>query len=147
MPGNPLKQERSHERKIDSFFLPEYMEEEKKEAYMAHFAGRIKGSVNRTPVIAARRIQAPTTAEKILKEATAHLIGLARVLLADPLWPKKAEGIVKDPMIPCEPTCSLCLKRATRGRPVFCSQWPRARREAFLMRVGEPRDEKEDAMA
>ena len=65
------------------------------------------------------------------------MIGLARVLLADPLWPKKAQDLLEEPMVPCEPTCSLCEKRVMSGKPAYCSQWSKDRREAFLERVGE----------
>jgi 2,4-dienoyl-CoA reductase (NADPH2) len=88
-------------------------------------------------VIAAGRIQSPSTAERILEEGEADLIGLARVLFADPLWPKKAKGEIAEPIITCEPTCSLCMKRLMKGKPAFCSQWPKGRREAFLKRIGE----------
>jgi 2,4-dienoyl-CoA reductase-like NADH-dependent reductase (Old Yellow Enzyme family) len=121
----------------DSFFLPEYLEAERKEGYMASFAGRIKAVVPKTPVIAAGRIQTPETAERILREGKADLIGLARVLLADPLWPKKAEGLVQEPLVSCEPTCSLCLKRVMGGKPAFCSHWDRDKQKKFLARIGE----------
>jgi len=85
--------------------------------------------------------QSPSTANRILEEGEADLIGLARVLLADPLWPKKARGEVVEPIVRCESTCSLCMKRATKGKPGFCSQWDKERREAFLERVGEKEGE------
>jgi 2,4-dienoyl-CoA reductase-like NADH-dependent reductase (Old Yellow Enzyme family) len=125
----------------DSFFLPEYLEAERKEGYMASFAGRIKAVVPKTPVIAAGRIQTPETAERILEEGKADLIGLARILLADPLWPKKAEGLVQEPMVSCEPTCSLCLKRVMGGKPAFCSHWDRDKQKKFLARIGEKSEE------
>ena len=59
-------------------------------------------------------------------------------VLADPLWPKKAEATVAEPIVPCEPTCSLCMNRTMKGRPAYCSQWDKGRRKAFLKRVGEP---------
>jgi len=121
----------------DSFFLPEYLEAERKEGYMASFAGRIKAVVPKTPVIAAGRIQTPESAERILEEGKADLIGLARVLLADPLWPKKAEGLVSEPLVSCEPTCSLCLKRVMGGKPAFCSHWAKDKQKKFLARIGE----------
>jgi 2,4-dienoyl-CoA reductase (NADPH2) len=124
----------------DSFFLPGYLEEEKSEGYMAHFAEKIKTSLAKTPVVAAGRIQSPSTAETILREGQADLVGLARVLFADPLWPKKAKGEVPDAIVPCEPACSLCNKRVGKGKPAFCSQWNKERREAFLERVGEKGD-------
>lgn len=115
----------------DSFGLPDYLEEEKREGYMTSYAGAIRKTCSNTPIIAAGRIQTPETAERILQDGEADLIGLARVLLADPLWPKKAQGIVKDPIVTCEPTCNLCMKRAMTGKPVICSQWSRERRDAF----------------
>ena len=125
----------------DSFFLPEYLQAERKEGYMASFAGRIKEVVPKTPVIAAGRIQTPETAERILKEGKADLIGLARVLLADPLWPKKAEGLVQEPLVSCEPTCSLCQKRVFGGKPAFCSHWDKDKQKKFLARIGEKPEE------
>jgi 2,4-dienoyl-CoA reductase-like NADH-dependent reductase (Old Yellow Enzyme family) len=125
----------------DSLFLPEYLQAERKEGYMASFAGRIKEVVPRTPVIAAGRIQTPETAERILEEGKADLIGLARVLLADPLWPKKAEGLVQEPLVACEPTCSLCQKRVFSGKPAFCSHWDKDKQRKFLARIGEKPEE------
>ncbi len=124
----------------DSFFLPEYLKEERSEGYMAHFAEIIKNSLSKTPVVAAGRIQSPATAEKAIQQGQADLIGLARVLFADPLWPKKAKGEVTEPIVPCEPICSLCMKRVGKGKPAFCSQWDKERRENFLRGVGEKED-------
>ena len=131
----------------DSFFLPEWVEKERGEAYMASYAGEIKKAVPEAAVITAGRIQSPETAERILEEGTADLIGLARILLADPLWPQKALGLNPDPIVRCEPTCTLCFKRVMSGRPAFCSQWSKARREAFLTRVGEKIEEVEGSGA
>jgi 2,4-dienoyl-CoA reductase-like NADH-dependent reductase (Old Yellow Enzyme family) len=125
----------------DSFFLPEYLKEEKKEGYMVSFAEQIKKALPDMPVITAGRIQTPETAEGILRDKKADLIGLARVLLADPLWPKKAQGLLEEPIISCESTCSLCLKRVISGKPAFCSQWERTRQKEFLEKIGEKKDE------
>jgi len=111
--------------------LPEYIEQEKKEAYMAVFAGDIKKVLKNTPVIAAGRINSQEKAESLLSDGTADLIGIARVLLADPLWPKKALGEIKMPIVHCQPSCSLCLKKVMKGEPVLCSQWPKDRRRSF----------------
>jgi len=125
----------------DSFFLPEYVARERTEGYMAPYAGEIKKAARGTPIITAGRIQSPPTAEAILEAGTADLIGLARVLVADPLWPKKAAGEIAEPITRCEPTCMLCMKRVMAGKPAFCSQWSKDRREAFLRRVGEKPEE------
>lgn len=122
----------------DSFSLPEYIEKEKNEAYMADFARLIKKAVPNAPVITAGRIQMPGTANRVLEGGKADLVGLARVLFADPMWPQKASGAVTDPIVKCEPSCSLCMKRVMIGKPALCSQWDKDRRESFLARVGEP---------
>jgi 2,4-dienoyl-CoA reductase-like NADH-dependent reductase (Old Yellow Enzyme family) len=121
----------------DAYSRSEYREKEKKEAHMVHYAAEIKRSVPRTPVITAGRIKTPETAEKILREGKADLIGLARVLLADPLWPKKAKGVVKEPIVACDPTCSFCMKRTGSLKPAFCARWDKLRRQAFLAKTGE----------
>jgi len=125
----------------ESFMLPEYSEADKTECFMAKYAGEIKKAVPNTPVITAGRIQTPEAAEKLLSAGTADLIGLSRILIADPLWPKKAAGQFPGPINGCEPACMLCMKRVMSGKPVFCSQWPKERREAFLVRVGEKPEE------
>ena len=125
----------------ESFMLPEYSEAERNEGFMSPYAGEIKKAVPNIPIITAGRIQSPETAEKILEAGTADLIGLSRVLLADPLWPRKAAGRISDPITRCEPTCMLCMKRIMSGKPSFCSQWTKERRDAFLIRVGEKPEE------
>ena len=121
----------------DAYSRSKYREKEKKEAHMAHYAGEIKRVATRTPIITAGRIKTPETAERILREGTADLIGLARVLLADPLWPKKAKGEVREAIVECDPNCSFCMKRTASGKPAFCARWAKLRREAFLAKTGE----------
>ncbi|MBU1154954.1 MAG: NADH:flavin oxidoreductase, partial [Proteobacteria bacterium] len=86
------------------------------------------------PVISAGRMQDPALAEAALAEGKADLIGLARVLLADPLWPSKAKEGRAEEIVPCEPSCSLCFSRVAKGQPIFCSQWPKEKREHFATR-------------
>ena len=121
----------------DSYALPEYVEKRKQEGYMTHWAALIKQAVPNIPVITAGRIQTPEFAEGILTKGKADLIGLARVLLADPLWPKKAMGLISEPIVSCEPNCSLCQRRIYRGKPASCSQWNREKKVAFANKVGE----------
>lgn len=120
----------------DSFSLPEYIKEEAKDAYMAHFALEIKKAVPGMTIITAGRISSPEVAERILQEKTADLIGLARVLFADPQWPKKAAGIIDAPIIKCAPSCTVCLSRVMQGKPAFCAKWNKKRREQFLAMHG-----------
>ena len=120
----------------DSFALPGYVEDDRREGFMAPFAAAIKQAVPTMPVIAAGRIQRPETARALLSDGAADLVGLGRVLFADPQWPRKAGGQVPEPIIDCTPNCSLCLKRIMEQKPAFCVRWPRERRERFLQRVG-----------
>ncbi len=121
----------------DAYSRSEYREKEKKEAHMVHYAAEIKRAVPHTSIITAGRIRTPETAERILREGKADLIGLARVLLADPLWPKKAKGVVKEPIVECDPNCSFCMKRTGSLKPAFCARWDKLRRQAFLAKTGE----------
>ncbi len=117
----------------ESFFLPERLAQEKEPGYMLSLAEAVKKAVD-IPVIAAGRIQQPALAEQALQDGRCDLIGLARVLLADPLWPDKARQGWVDDIVPCEPTCNLCFQLAGKGKPVICSQWPADKREHFATR-------------
>ncbi len=120
----------------DAFPLPRYAEDDVKEAFMAPFAQVIRQAVPGIPIVAAGRIQSPEVAEAILRDGKADLVGLARVLFADPLWPRKALGEIQEPINPCTPGCMLCTKRVKEQKPAYCGRWPRERRERFLERVG-----------
>lgn len=100
---------------------------------MLSLAAAVKQAVQ-VPVIAAGRMQDPALAEAALTEGKADLIGLARVLLADPQWVRKAQEGRASEIVGCEPTCGLCFQRVAKGQPVFCSQWPKQKREHFATR-------------
>jgi 2,4-dienoyl-CoA reductase (NADPH2) len=113
-----------------------YAEDDRHEAFMAPFAAAIKQAIPTMPVIAAGRIQRPETARAILSDGAADLVGLGRIIFADPLWPKKARGQIGEPINTCTPTCSLCFKRIIAQKPAYCARWSKERRERFLERVG-----------
>lgn len=121
----------------ESFFLPEYIEMEKKECYQIEFAEIIKRAVSRTPIIAAGRIQDPAKAEEILRGGKADLIGLARVLLADPQWVLKARGEIAKHINICHPGCQFCMKRVMKTKISYCIHWEKEKRFAFQNRIGE----------
>jgi 2,4-dienoyl-CoA reductase (NADPH2) len=112
----------------ESFFIPERQAQEKHQGYMADLAAAIKEVVD-IPVIAAGRIQQPAFAEELISGGKADLVGLARVLLADPLWPKKAQEGRTDQIRPCEPACSLCTKQVMKGQAAVCTQWSEEKRQ------------------
>jgi 2,4-dienoyl-CoA reductase (NADPH2) len=120
----------------DSFGLPRYIEDDRKEGFMVPFAQAIKRALPGVPVIAAGRIQSPSTAEAVLREGMADLVGLGRVLFADPLWPRKVRGDVCEPIAPCQPSCVFCTRRVVDQKPAYCARWAAERRQRFLARVG-----------
>ncbi|MFH1077003.1 MAG: universal stress protein [Pseudomonadota bacterium] len=104
----------------ESFFAPEMLERARRPGYMTDLARDIRSVVS-LPVIATGRITTPDVAEDILVRKDADLIGLARPLLADPQWAKKAKDN-KDAIVLCT-DCGTCLRCAIADRPVVCSQW------------------------
>ncbi len=121
----------------DAFALPRYIEDDATEGFMVPFAEAIKRAVPAIPVIAAGRIQRPEMAERIVREGMADMVGLARVLFADPEWVRKARGENTEPLNECLNTCAICLKRVMMQKPAYCGQWARPRRRQLLDRIGE----------
>jgi 2,4-dienoyl-CoA reductase (NADPH2) len=65
-----------------------------------------------------------------------NLVGLGRVLFADPLWPRKARDDGALSINPCQPSCTLCNRRIIEQKPAYCARWTEERRQQFLTRVG-----------
>ena len=108
----------------ESFFLPDVVQASEKEGYMADMAAAVKKEVN-VPVIAAGRISTGAFAESIIAEGKADLIGLARVLWADPEWPSKVKEGRENEIVHCDPDCGdACTKLVTKGKAAFCVRWP-----------------------
>ncbi len=108
----------------ESFFLPEILQVSRKEGYMVELAAAVKKEVN-VPVIAAGRISTGAFAESILAQGKADLIGLARVLWADPEWPSKVKEGKESEIVHCHPDCDdTCTKLVTKGKAAFCVRWP-----------------------
>lgn len=86
---------------------------------LSYLAAGIRSAVH-IPVCACNRINSPATAEELLAQGKADLIGMGRALLADPELPNKArEG--QDALIrPCIACNQGCLVGAFFDRPVRC---------------------------
>jgi 2,4-dienoyl-CoA reductase (NADPH2) len=121
----------------DAFPLPSFIQDDRKEAFMVPFAHAIKQAVPGVPIVGAGRIQRPELAETLLRNQMVDLVGLARVLFADPLWPRKASGEIREPINPCLPGCALCQKKIIMQKPAYCGRWPRERRKKFRERIGK----------
>jgi len=107
----------------ESFFLPEVMERSARDGYMTDLAAEVRKEVT-IPVIAAGRISTPELAEKILETGQADLVGLARVILADPDWVQKALTGREDDIEHCRADCDACMSQVMGGQSVACAAWP-----------------------
>ncbi len=114
----------------ESFFLPEIVEKCQKAGYMADLAAAIKKEVP-VPVITAGRIATGALAERLIATGQADLIGLARVLWADPAWPQKVQRGREGDLVHCDPTCDTCMQLVMRGKPAFCVRWPHDKMRAW----------------
>ncbi|MEJ2038646.1 MAG: NADH:flavin oxidoreductase [Desulfosarcinaceae bacterium] len=115
----------------ESFSLPEVVEKSKRQGYMLDLAAAIRAQVD-VPVIAAGRLATGAFADQAIAEGKTDLIGLARVLWADPQWPQKvSEGREAD-IIHCSPECGeACMQMVSKGRPAFCVSWPAEKMKAW----------------
>jgi 2,4-dienoyl-CoA reductase-like NADH-dependent reductase (Old Yellow Enzyme family) len=107
----------------ESFFLPHVVERSKRAGYMVDLAAAVKRAVG-IPVIAAGRIATGDLAHRVIAEGSADLIGLARVLWADPEWPQKVREGREAEIIHCDAECDTCTQLVMRGKAPFCVRWP-----------------------
>ena len=84
------------------------------------------------PVVASNRINMPQAAEQILTDTNASLISMARPLLADPDWVRKAQEDRADEINTCISCNQACLDHAFVHKTVSCLLNPRAGRETRL---------------
>ncbi|MDQ7783709.1 MAG: FAD-dependent oxidoreductase [Desulfomonilaceae bacterium] len=99
------------------------------QAGYVYLAGGIKESVD-VPVVGCNRINDPFIAEEVLKEGVADLVGVARGLIADPEFVKKAREGRTDELRRCVACNQRCFDHVFQLRPVGCVVNPRAGREA-----------------
>ncbi len=106
---------------------------------LVHLAEGIK-KVVQVPVATVGRIVDPKMAEDILQQGKADLITLGRALLADPEFPKKAQGGRADEIRPCIACLQGCLDHLYQGLPITCLVNPQAGREVeFRIKPAEKR--------
>jgi 2,4-dienoyl-CoA reductase (NADPH2) len=76
-------------------------------------------------VVVAGRFSSGKVAEAAIAEGKTDLIGLARVLWADPEWPRKVAAGREAAIVHCDPDCpDACMHMVMKGRPAYCTQWP-----------------------
>ncbi|MFB9924526.1 FAD-dependent oxidoreductase [Amycolatopsis halotolerans] len=93
--------------------------------------GKLKPHVS-VPVVTSNRINLPHVAEQALADGDADLVSMARPLLADPDWIRKAETGRADEINTCIACNQACLDHAFSRKPVSCMVNPRAGHETTL---------------
>jgi len=85
------------------------------------------------PVVASNRINMPEAAEQILTDTHVQLISMARPLLSDPDWVRKASEDAADQINTCIACNQACLDHAFVHKTVSCLLNPRAGHETTLI--------------
>jgi 2,4-dienoyl-CoA reductase (NADPH2) len=93
---------------------------------------RIRDAV-RIPVAASNRINAPETAEEIIRRGDADMVSMARALLADPEFANKARAGDRAAINVCIACNQACLDHYFTGEPASCVVNPRAGNETRLV--------------
>ena len=93
------------------------------QGFLLEDVSKIKKSVNIT-VIGHGRIVWPQMAEDALEKGYCDMIGLARALIADPYWAKKAEEGRFDEIRGCIGCNQKCMGRLLQNLPISCVQNP-----------------------
>jgi 2,4-dienoyl-CoA reductase (NADPH2) len=115
----------------ESFSLPDIVEKSKQEGYMLDLAAAVRSAVD-VPVIAAGRLATGAFAAQAIADGKTDLIGLARVLWADPDWPQKVRDGREAQILHCNPDCGdACMHMVMKGRPAFCVAWPAGKMKAW----------------
>ncbi|QYB00227.1 FAD-dependent oxidoreductase (plasmid) [Rhodococcus sp. USK10] len=97
-------------------------------AYEVEDTARLKSAVGSLPVIAVGRITTPEIGEEIIASGKADMIGMARQLIADPMWVRKAEENRSDDIRPCV-GANWCVATQARSTPLACIHNPQVGRE------------------
>ncbi|NKJ23663.1 NADPH-dependent 2,4-dienoyl-CoA reductase [Dyella sp. SG609] len=92
---------------------------------------KLKGEVG-IPLITTNRINMPDVAERILAGGDADMVSMARPLLADPEWAKKAATGRADRINTCIACNQACLDHVFQNKRASCLVNPRACHETEL---------------
>lgn len=85
------------------------------------------------PVVASNRINMPEAAEQILSDTRVQLISMARPLLSDPEWVRKAQSDRAHEINTCIACNQACLDHVFVKKTATCLLNPRAARETQLV--------------
>ncbi|WP_299518155.1 NADPH-dependent 2,4-dienoyl-CoA reductase [uncultured Serinicoccus sp.] len=85
------------------------------------------------PVVASNRINRPEVAERVIADGEADLVSMARPLLADADWVRKAQEGRSAEIIPCIACNQACLDHTFANRRATCILNPRSAHETELV--------------
>ncbi len=115
----------------ESWALPEIIQQCKQPGHMLDLAAAIRAEVE-VPVVGAGRIATGALADEAIASGKTDLIGLARVLWADPEWPQKVRDGREDAITHCNPACGdSCTRMITKVLPPVCASWPSAKKKEW----------------
>ena len=75
------------------------------------------------PIAVAGKLADLLEAERVVADGQADFVGIARGLLADPDWPRKAMRGEADRIVQCD-YCNVCKALDGTHRTVICALWP-----------------------
>jgi len=101
-------------------------------AAFAWVTQKLKGHVN-IPLVATNRINTPEIAEQLLADNFCDMVSMARPLLADPLFFRKAEQGKADEINTCIGCNQACLDHTFGGKLTSCLVNPRACHETEII--------------
>lgn len=107
-------------------------------AAFAWATGKLRAEVD-IPVIASNRINTPEVGEQIIADGLADMVSMARPLLADPDFVKKAQAGRADLINTCIACNQACLDHTFSGKKVSCLVNPQAGREGELVLLPVPK--------
>ena len=91
------------------------------------YARRIREATGK-PVITAGVMRWPDKCEQAVIRGDTDMVSLGRALLADPMWPIKAQRGLVDDIRPCT-SCNWCIRELAQSRSVACAENPRCGHE------------------
>ena len=101
-------------------------------AAFAWVTQKLKGHVS-IPLVATNRINTPEVAEQLLADGYCDMVSMARPLLADPMFMRKAEQGKADEINTCIGCNQACLDHTFAGKVTSCLVNPRACHETLLV--------------
>jgi 2,4-dienoyl-CoA reductase (NADPH2) len=91
------------------------------------YARRIREATGK-PVITAGVMRWPDKCEQAIIAGDTDVVSLGRTLLADPMWPLKAQAGRVEDIRPCT-SCNWCIRELQQSRSVGCAENPRCGKE------------------